>query len=117
MGGGIALQVALRSQRKLAGAFALSSYLCERAAVYDLVGQRASTAAGLPPVFMRHGTADGFILPAWGRATAQQLETMGVQVDFALVPHAAHELKGEALDELREWLGTRLDIAPPKVPT
>ena len=74
----MALQLAFRSPRRLGGAFALSSYLCTETAVYERL--RGSKAPNLPPVFMRHGASDDFILPEWGAATAQQLSELGVQV-------------------------------------
>eukprot|EP01050_Picozoa_sp_SAG11_P057586 SAG11_NODE_36340_length_262_cov_0.631902_1_plen_78_part_01 len=41
----------------------------------------------------RHGAADDFILPAWGRATAQRLESLGVDVNYDEVPGLMHQLE------------------------
>ena len=40
MGGGISLQVAARTRHKLAGVFALSSYLCDDSQAYSEIAQR-----------------------------------------------------------------------------
>jgi predicted esterase len=115
MGGGIALQAALRSKRRVAGVFALSSYLCENAAVcgrlaaaQDRLAVAASDdedAALLSlPIFMRHGAADKFILPAWGDATAAQLATLGFNVNADMVPGLAHDMADEEIQELTAWL-------------
>jgi predicted esterase len=115
MGGGIALQAALRSKRRFAGVFALSSYLCENAAVYGRLAaaqDRLTVAASDDedaallslPIFMRHGAADKFILPAWGGATAAQLATLGLSVNADVVPGLAHDLADKEVVELTAWL-------------
>jgi predicted esterase len=115
MGGGQALQVALRSRRRFAGAFALSSYLCENAAVYQrLAAAQARLAAAASddadaallslPVFMRHGAADPFIAPAWGAATSAKLAAFGLAVDAAPVPGLGHDLADGEVEELAAWL-------------
>lgn len=101
MGGGIALQAALRSRHSIGGVFALSSYLCDRAAVYTPEGR----AAVSPPVYMAHGAADGFVRPAWGRGTADKLGKMGVDVRWRKYDGLRHEMRGDELDDLADWLG------------
>ena len=70
--------------------FALSSYLCEDAELYGLLGADAAARRRegggeggrgalppplppLPPLFMRHGDRDDFIRTEWGEATAGRL--------------------------------------------
>ena len=55
MGGGIALQLALRHPEMLAGAFALSSYMCDDAAAYKLLegGLRGSCRRDPSPLVFR----------------------------------------------------------------
>jgi len=90
MGGGIALQAALRSKRRFAGVFALSSYLCKNAAVYGRLAaalDRLAVAASDDedaallslPIFMRHGAADKFILPAWGGRICSPAGNLGLK--------------------------------------
>jgi len=106
MGGGMALQYAFRTKHKLGGVFALSSYVNTDAAVYKLIA--AANKDSLPPVFMRHGAADDFILTDWGRGTADHLSKLGVQVQFETVPGVAHMLVRSTTNELRNWLSERL---------
>jgi len=102
MGGGISLQLAFRSRHKIGAVFALSSFMNEGAAAYDQLQSNASLPR--PPMFIRHGAADDFILPRWGQATAQRLTALGVDVDFATVPHLRHELADSEIDDLCAWL-------------
>ena len=111
MGGGIALQCMLRSpHRSFAACFALSSFLCDEAAVYRRIGPSAV------PIFMRHGDADDFILSAWGQATATKLTSHALDVDFATVPGLAHELGDDEINELTDWLLPKLLQVPAKEP-
>ena len=55
-------------------------------------------------VFFRHGDRDGYILPAWGEATATKLGKLGVQVDFALEPRLGHSMAHDELASLTAWL-------------
>lgn len=109
MGGGIALQLALRHPEAVGLVFALSSYFCDDAAVY-----RTLEAAGRPApprVLMAHGTADRYIDIAWGRNTAQRLEALGVPVQFVSLPGVGHEVVEEEVELLATWLlpALRLD--------
>lgn len=99
MGGGIALQTAARVQ--VGAVFSLSSYLAEKSPAYEL-------AAHLPPVFMAHGVNDDFIRPEWGQATAQRLQASGVDVDFRLYDHIAHEMNTLELEDLLAFLDAHL---------
>mmetsp|Transcript_20232 Transcript_20232/g.60118 ORF Transcript_20232/g.60118 Transcript_20232/m.60118 type:complete len:220 (+) Transcript_20232:152-811(+) len=108
MGGGIALQWAFRTSHKVGAVFAMSAYLNDGAAVYKKIPQRA--AGELPPVFIRHGAADGFIRTEWGAHTAAQLSKLGVDVNFDTVPGLVHQLDPREINELREFLSTRLGV-------
>lgn len=122
MGGGMALQLALRTRRPLAAAFALSSYLCRSAEAYGhfytdecsatrhgRTDDAACPAASLP-VFMRHGSEDSFILPAWGAATAERLKSLGLHVDAAELPGLGHEMRDDEIDALVTWLLPKLGV-------
>ena len=102
MGGGIALQYVLRAPHQYAACFALSSFMCSSAKVYEQPTLRA------PPIFMRHGGADGFIRPEWGTATADRLMTFGVSVDYDIIPGLPHALADSEIEELTDWLLPKL---------
>jgi phospholipase/carboxylesterase len=107
MGGGIAMQCMLRSPHRLGACFALSSFLCERAAIYERLDASAARATHAP-VYIRHGGADDFILPAWGRATADKLRSLGLAVDYGEVPGVRHELSDASVAGLSAWLLPKL---------
>lgn len=105
MGGGMALQLALReASRGFAGVFALSGYICTGSPAYTLPG-----IAAMPPVFMRHGSVDDFILPEWGEATAAKLSQKGVAVDFASVRGLGHWVSDDEIVELTAWILEQLE--------
>ena len=106
MGGGIALQAGLRYPSRLGAVFALSSYACQSSELFAV----ARGSASPPPVFMRHGAADDFILPAWGGATAEQLAAAGVEVDFATRPGLPHAMATDEVAELFEWVTAKLTV-------
>lgn len=107
-GGGMALQLAYRGAADtsrgacLAAVFALSSYACNDSPIWASV--RESPARPKPPLYQRHGDSDGYILPAWGQATAERLRAEGVDVDFALEPNLDHSMGGDELAQLTRWL-------------
>ena len=102
MGGGIALQTALRSKHALAGVFAMSSYMCDDAAVYSQL--RSTPRSGLN-IWMAHGADDDFVLPEWGQATAKALKAFeGLEVSWRAYPRLHHELRSDELVDLNEWL-------------
>jgi predicted esterase len=63
-----------------------------------------------PALFQRHGAADNYILPAWGKATAGKLVDEGVGVDFGTEPRLGHSLAEEELAALTSWLLRTLDV-------
>ena len=102
MGGGIALQTALRSKHAVGGIFAMSSYLCDDAAVYSLMAARATPPR--PSIWMAHGRADGFVLPTWGEGTAEKLRGAGLDVRWKGYDNLRHEMRQDELDDLNEWM-------------
>ena len=103
MGGGIALQTALRSKHDLGGVFAMSSYLCDDAAIFAAMDDKR-VPAKRSRVWMAHGTADDFVLPAWGEATAEKLRGYGLDVSWRGYARMRHELRQDELDDLDRWL-------------
>ena len=105
MGGGLALQCALRTPRRLGALFAISSYLNEGAAGYAV---RAASPRAWPPIWIRHGAADDFILPSWGEATARRFREMGANVEWATEAGVAHTMSEAELRQLWGWLDEQL---------
>lgn len=121
MGGGMALQTAARSSGRLGAVFAISSYLCDDSKVWtdlDASREKCGCVAGVDearnallvtPVFMSHGEEDDFVLPAWGERTASRLKESGADVKkFERIPGAGHEMIGEELSRLFDFLQTEL---------
>ena len=114
--------VGARAAEHVGAVFALSSYLCEDAELYSLLGGDAAARWGggegrgtpprLPPLFMRHGDRDDFIRTEWGEATAGRMAGLlaggdggtGAAVDWGEVRGAAHEMVPSEVEELLEWL-------------
>uniref|UniRef100_A0A7S4HTG5 Phospholipase/carboxylesterase/thioesterase domain-containing protein n=1 Tax=Odontella aurita TaxID=265563 RepID=A0A7S4HTG5_9STRA len=128
MGGGIAIQAAARTGGRLGAVFAMSSYLCEDSRVWFelLPGASKGGAAAkdgrcraqddgetnalmTTPVFMSHGEEDDFVLPSWGEQTARRLREGGADVrEFERIPRAGHEMIGEELSRLFDFLRAEL---------
>ena len=102
-GGAIALLEALRRPERLAGVMALSTFLPREAASALFPGRGAS---GLP-AFLAHGAQDPMIPIAWGEATRDHLETLGLEVTWREYP-MAHEVAPEEIADIAGWLRGRL---------
>ena len=99
-----------QSENTLAGVFVLSSYACDDSHLWHAL--QATPQQRRPPLYQRHGAADDYILPAWGRATADRLRGEGVDVDFALEPRLEHRMSEGELAALTAWVLQRLHYAP-----
>eukprot|EP00928_Gymnodinium_smaydae_P045624 TRINITY_DN30388_c0_g2_i1.p1 TRINITY_DN30388_c0_g2~~TRINITY_DN30388_c0_g2_i1.p1 ORF type:complete len:275 (+),score=23.56 TRINITY_DN30388_c0_g2_i1:83-907(+) len=102
MGGGIALQFCLRHPDAVGACFVLSSFMTHDAVVYRTLSSGVPNV--LPKILMMHGEADTFILPAWGKSTAQQLNNLRVPVQYMSWPGLKHELATEELGFLKKWI-------------
>ncbi len=102
-GGAVVLAGGLRHRRRLAGIVALSTYLPP---IGDLA-REISPDNRDTPVFWGHGTADPVIHTSWGRQSQQQLEALGVPVDWHEYPIGHHVCAPEIAD-LQAWIGQRL---------
>ena len=82
--------------------------MCDKAAIYD----RLKSQAGHPavPIFMRHGAADDFILPSWGLATSKKLSSLGMDVNWGVIPGLAHALDDREVEDLTAWLWSNLRV-------
>ena len=98
-GGAIAIQLALRYPRRLAGLIALSCYL--------LHGSRLQTemnpANRQLPVFMAHGTMDPVVPFGWGESAARTMGSLGYPLEW----HAyeiEHSVCPEEIRHIGVWL-------------
>jgi len=102
MGGGLALQMGLRTKHDLAGVFAMSSYMCDEARVFERLEKEG--VAGTPRIWMAHGAEDDFVLPGWGESTSKKLKSLGVDVQWRSYPTLRHEVRPDELGDLGDWL-------------
>ena len=107
-GGVIALTAALRSEKKLAGCAALSTYLALRDDYPDALSAHAKSL----PIFLAHGTADQVLRYEYGEMTAAKLTDMGFEnVDFKTYPGMAHSACMEELQHLARFIASSVGDA------
>jgi phospholipase/carboxylesterase len=102
-GGAVAMHTALRSERKLAGLMALSTYLPLRKAFDDEVVANMNAGDTSLPIFMAHGSFDPVLPMQWGFASAELLKENGFEVEWHEYP-MAHQVCMEEIDDVRNWL-------------
>jgi phospholipase/carboxylesterase len=105
-GGALALHVALREPRRLAGVIALSSFLPLASA---LATEKSPANAGLP-IFMAHGVADPVIGLGLADASRAHLEAEGYPVEWQTYP-MAHTVSMPEIRDVARWLGERYSAA------
>ncbi|XP_051854243.1 lysophospholipase-like protein 1 isoform X2 [Antechinus flavipes] len=105
MGGCMALHLAFRKHRDLAGVFALSSFLNKASAVYQALQKNEDA---LPELFQCHGTTDELVLHSWGEETNSILKSLGVSTTFHSFPNLYHELNRTELEKLKSWILEKL---------
>jgi phospholipase/carboxylesterase len=98
-GGAIALHVALRESRRLAGVLALSTYLPLAA---TLAREKSAANAALP-IFMAHGEYDPVIPVAQAEASRRVLEGEGYAVDWQVYP-MQHAVCAPEIAAIGAWL-------------
>jgi phospholipase/carboxylesterase len=96
-GGAIAINAVLRSEEKLGGLMALSTYIALPGELDDSVGNRDL------PVFMAHGSFDPMLPMQWGRASADRLIEAGFKVEWRDYP-MAHAVCPQEINDIRAWL-------------
>lgn len=102
----LALDVALRSERPLAGLVLLSGTLLAEEEWLPLMPKRA----GLP-VLQSHGRLDPLLPFSIAERLRDELARAGLAVKF-LPFNGGHEIPGSALSGLDQFLGATLDTAP-----
>ena len=98
-GGAIALHLALRDPRRLAGVLALSTYLPLAASL----GQEKSAANAALPIFMAHGEYDPVIELSHAVASRKILEREGYAVDWHVYP-MPHSVCAPEIAAIAVWL-------------
>jgi len=103
-GGAIALQASLRYPERLGGVMALSTYLPLR----ESVAAEASPANKGLPILMCHGLRDPMIAAAIGKASRDQLVSLGYTVEWQSYP-MEHQVCMEEVHDISRWLQVRLE--------
>lgn len=103
-GGVIALTSALRSQVKLGGCVALSTYLALRDDYPGAFGPHAKELK----IFQAHGTHDFVLQYAYGKMSAEYLRSLNVSVDFKTYSGMQHSACAEEFDDLADFLDVAL---------
>ncbi len=104
-GGAIAIHSALRSQQKLAGLMALSTYMPLASAFEDEVLNTDAVESLDLPIFMAHGKFDPVLPMELGRESADLLIASGFDVEWHEYP-MAHAVCAAEIDDIRRWLQT-----------
>ena len=102
-GGAIALYLALREPRTLAGAIGLSTYL----PLADTLALEPDTANRRLAIFLAHGSADPVIPFAFGDQSRERLAAAGYDLEWHAYP-MAHAVCLEELADLAVWLQRRV---------
>jgi phospholipase/carboxylesterase len=103
-GGAIALQASLRYPKRLGGVMALSTYL----PLKDSVAAEAAPANKDVPILMCHGLRDPMIAAAIGKASRDQLVSLGYTVEWQSYP-MEHSVCMEEVRDISRWLQARLE--------
>ena len=103
-GGSLALFVALRQAKPLAGIIGLSTFLSLTPA---LDTERQAVNANLP-IFLAHGTFDSTVSYAFGLQTKAWLSSLGHPVEFHNYP-MAHAVCPQEIEDIRAWMLKRLN--------
>jgi phospholipase/carboxylesterase len=98
-GGAIALHLALRSPRRLAGVLALSTYL---PLASSLTSEKSPASAGVP-ILMAHGSSDPVIPLALAEQSRLRLEQEGYAVEWHVYP-MAHSVCIPEVEAIGRWL-------------
>ncbi|XP_068135786.1 lysophospholipase-like protein 1 isoform X1 [Hyperolius riggenbachi] len=109
MGGGMAMHLAYRYHKDVAGVFALSSFLNDNSIVYkELEGHQQN----IPELFQCHGQSDELVFHQWGERTHTLLKGLGVPSSFHSFPNLYHELSVQELEQLKAWIKQKLPDTP-----
>lgn len=101
-GGAMALFTALRTEGRLGGVIALSSWLPETTS-------QSSTLLTETPIFLGLGRYDPLVLPAWTRLSADRLKALGYD-RLCLREYAVeHDVCPEEVMDVAHWIGATIE--------
>ena len=98
-GGAIALQVALRHPKRLAGVLALSTYL----PLPSTLEAEKSPANSSIPIFMAHGADDAVVPESLGLSSREILQGQGYAVEWTSYS-MAHSVCAQEVTDINSWL-------------
>ena len=102
-GGAIAIHNVLRARQAPAGLMALSTYLPLDKTVQAEVVDNPDAGDTSVPVFMAHGSFDPMVPYAFGKQSAQALESIGYTVEWHEYP-MAHGVCPQEIADISAWL-------------
>ncbi|KAL5008280.1 hypothetical protein ScPMuIL_013861 [Solemya velum] len=105
MGAAMALHLAYRHFREVAGVIALSGFLNDNSAVYEVLKERGGR---VPPLLQCHGQMDPLVKYSWGKETFRQLQSYGVRGEFESFPNLYHDLNEKELNIMKKTILTWL---------
>ena len=100
-GGAVSYYTALRSQHRIAGVLAMSTYLLfpEQAET-----EQSGVNQGVP-IFASHGTQDGVVPLALGQNAAEKVKDLGYEVTWKTYA-MEHEVNLEQIKDIGAWINT-----------
>lgn len=106
MGGALALHSGFNVNHDLAGVFACSSFLNDDSIVFEVLRKRKTqqNSNPLPKLLMYHGDRDNLVPLSWGQETFNELVQFGAIGEFRSLKNTLHELKGNELRDIHEWI-------------
>lgn len=105
-GGAVALTTALRSQRKLAGVVALSTWLPLRQSYPQMLGPQINSI----PFFVGHGTADQIVHISLAELSVKALQKLGVDTSLSRYQGVTHSASESELRDVANFIAT---VTPP----
>ncbi|RMZ81488.1 hypothetical protein DV738_g2234, partial [Chaetothyriales sp. CBS 135597] len=107
-GGAMSLITGVTTTHKLAGVFALSSYLVLASKVKELAAE-AKDANKETTFFVAHGDADEVVKYQWGQQSAEFLrKELGHKVEFKTYPGLPHSADPDEINDLETFIRTAL---------
>ena len=98
-GGAVTYYTGMRTQHKLAGLMALSSY-----ATFQTVSENEQSGANVQiPVFAAHGENDPVVPLALGKQSVEHLRSLGYQIEWQSYP-MQHEVSLPEIQAIGQWI-------------
>lgn len=98
-GGAVSYYTAVRTDHKLAGVLAMSTYL-----VFQQQTEDEQSGVNLTtPIFASHGTRDPVVSIDWGEQSVQKLESLGYRIDWETYA-MEHEVSLPQIQAIGSWI-------------